>query len=199
MTSATLSPRRSSGGSRSSSASRIVLPWWVGPAAVLVVVAVQPVLDGLDYDTQFLLTGIFDWTGHLATGLVLVAALRPPLRVAAAILAWSVLIDVDHLPSKAGVDVLTTTTERPVTHSLLVVLVLLAAAGLTRSGVLLGSAVGLAGHLFRDMGTGDAGVPLLWPLSDDAAIVPFWLYVLALALTAATAAARPTAPRRPPR
>jgi membrane-bound metal-dependent hydrolase YbcI (DUF457 family) len=166
---------------------------------VLVVVAVQPVLDGLDYDTQFLLTGVFDWTGHLATGIVLIAVLRPPRGVAAAILVWSVVIDVDHLPSKAGVDLLTTSTERPVTHSLLLVLVLLAAAGLARSGVLLGSAIGLAGHLFRDMGTGDAGVPLLWPLSDGAAVVPFWLYVLVLALTAATAAARPTARRTPRR
>jgi membrane-bound metal-dependent hydrolase YbcI (DUF457 family) len=160
-----------------------------------VVVAVQPVLDGLDYDTQFLLTGIFDWAGHLATGVVLVAALRPPRRVAAAILVCSVVIDVDHLPAKAGIDLLTTGTERPVTHCLLLVLVLLAAAGLTRSGVLLGSAIGLAGHLLRDMGTGDAGVPLLWPLSDGAAAVPFSFYVGLLALTAATAAARPTARR----
>jgi membrane-bound metal-dependent hydrolase YbcI (DUF457 family) len=164
-----------------------------------VVVAVQPVIDGLDYDTQFLLTGVFDWAGHLATGLILVAALRPPRGVAAAILVWSVLIDVDHLPAKAGIDVLSTSTERPVTHCLLLVLVLLAAAGLTRSGVLLGSAVGLAGHLLRDMGTGDAGVPLLWPLSDGAAVIPFWLYVGLLALTAATAAARQTARRTPRR
>jgi membrane-bound metal-dependent hydrolase YbcI (DUF457 family) len=164
-----------------------------------VVVTVQPVLDGLDYETQFLLTGLFDWTGHLATGLILVAALRPPRRVAAAILAWSVVIDVDHLPAKAGIDVLTTDTQRPVTHSLLLVLVLLAAAGLTRSGVLLGSAIGLAGHLLRDMGTGDAGVPLLWPLTEGAAAIPFWLYVGLLALAAATAAARPTARRTRPR
>ena len=167
--------------------------------AVLVVLALQPVLDRLDYDTQFVLTGIVDWTGHLATGLVLVAALRPPKRVAAGILLWSVLIDVDHLPAKVGVDVLTTGTDRPVTHCLLAVLVLLAGAGLARSGVLLGGAAGLAAHLLRDMGIGDAGVPLLWPLSDGAAAIPFWLYVAMLALTAATAAARPTARRTPRR
>jgi membrane-bound metal-dependent hydrolase YbcI (DUF457 family) len=119
--------------------------------------------------------------------------------MAAAILAFSVVIDVDHLPAKAGIDVLNTSTERPVTHCLLSVLVLLAAAGLARSGVLLGCAIGLAGHLVRDIGTGDAGVPLLWPLSDGAAVVPFWLYVSLLVLISARSAARPTARRTPPR
>jgi inner membrane protein len=167
---------------------------------VAIVLVVQPVLDRLDYDTQFLLTGLVDWTGHLATGVVLVALLRPSRRMAAGILLLSAVIDVDHLPDKLGTDVLTAGTDRPYSHSLLSVLVLLAAAALARSDLLLGCAIGLAGHLFRDMGTGgDAGVPLLWPLSDGAATIPFWLYASLLALTAARAAATPTAPRRSPR
>jgi membrane-bound metal-dependent hydrolase YbcI (DUF457 family) len=178
------------------------LPWWVAPAAVVVVLAVQPLLDRLDYDTQFALVGIVDWLGHLATGVVLVALLRPSRRVALGILLGSVLIDVDHLPSELGTDLLTAGSDRPYTHSLAILLAVAAAAAVTRSRLLLGGAIGLAGHLFRDIGTGDAGVPLLWPLSDTPAVVPFAVYVAvlaAVALIAARAAATPTAPRTPPR
>jgi inner membrane protein len=196
--SATRSRRRWSAAWRPSSTDPVVVPRWALLAAVLVVLAVQPILGRLDYDTQFLQVGVVDWTGHLATGLVLVGLLRPPPRVAVAILACSVLIDVDHLPAKLGTDVLTAGTDRPYTHSLLTVLVVLAIAAAARSEVVLGCAVGLAGHLLRDVGTGgDAGAPLAWPLSHAAAHVPFWLYVVVLALTAATAAARPTGRRTP--
>jgi inner membrane protein len=148
--------------------------------AVLVVLAVQPVLGRLDVDTQFALVGVVDWLGHLATGVVVIALLRPPRRMAAAILVWSVIIDLDHLPLQLGSDILTAGTPRPYTHSLLTVLVLLGAAALWRSQVLLGSAIGLAGHLLRDLGTGD-GVALLWPLTHAGMSVPFALYVGVLA------------------
>ena len=94
---------------------------------MVVVLAVQPVLGRLDIDTQFALVGIVDWIGHLATGVVLIALLRPPRRMAAAILVFSVVIDVDHLPLELGSDILTAGTPRPYTHSLLTLLVVLAA------------------------------------------------------------------------
>jgi inner membrane protein len=172
------------------------LPRWAAPAAVVVVLAVQPLLGRLDYDTQFALVGIVDWIGHLATGVVLIALLRPTWALAAGILLGSVIIDVDHLPAELGTDVLTAGTDRPYTHSLLTLLVVVAIAAATRSQVVWGVAIGFAGHLCRDLGTGD-GVPLLWPLSDAGASIPFAVYVVALAVTAATAAARPTARRTP--
>jgi inner membrane protein len=170
-----------------------VLPRWAAPVAVAVVLAVQPLLGDLDAQTQFALTGFVDWIGHLATGVVLVALLRPPRRMAAAILAGSVLIDLDHLPLQLlHTDVLTAGTPRPYTHSLLTALVLLAAAGAARSQVLLGLAIGVAGHLLRDIGTGD-GVALLWPLTDDGVVLPFGVYVAVLAVLAFAAAVRPRA------
>jgi len=118
--------------------------------------------------------------------------------MAAAILVASVLIDLDHVPGELGTDILTAGTPRPYTHSLATLVVLLGVAAATRSQVMLGAAIGVAGHLARDVGTGD-GVSLLWPLTDAEASVSFLVYVCVLALTAARAAARPTARRRPPR
>jgi inner membrane protein len=158
---------------------------------VVVVLAVQPILQGhLDVSSQFLTFGFVDWLGHLATGVVLIAVLRPSRRTAAAILVGSVILDLDHLPHEFGTDVLTAGTPRPYSHSLLSVVVVLAVAGVARSPVLLGVAIGFAGHLLRDVGTG-GGVPLLWPLSDGGAVVPFWVYVVVLALLAAGAVLRP--------
>jgi hypothetical protein len=192
--SATLSPRRSSGGSRPFSTDPLR---WAALVAVLVVLAVQPVLHRLDPERDFLVFGLFDWVGHLATGVVLVAALRPSRPTAIGILLGSVLIDLDHLPHQLGTDILTANAPRPYTHSLLTLIVVLAVARLRRSELLLGAAVGLAGHLARDLGGGD--VMLFWPLSWAEQSVPFAVYVALLALIAVQAAATPTALRTPRR
>jgi inner membrane protein len=163
---------------------------------VLVVLAVNPPLGHLDAEKQFALTGLVDWTGHVATGVVLVALLCPPRRIAAAIIVFSVALDVDHIPLQLGSDFLTAGTPRPYTHSLLTILIVLAVAGATRSQIALGAAIGLAGHLLRDLGTGD-GIALLWPLSDAGATMPFALYVGILTGLAAVAALR-SAPRGAP-
>jgi inner membrane protein len=173
------------------------LPRWAAPAAVGAVLAVQPVLHRLDPERDFLAFGLFDWIGHLATGVVLIAALRPSRRMAAGILLGSLLIDLDHIPAQLGTDILTAGAPRPYTHSLLTPAVVLVAARLRRSEALLGAAIGLAGHLARDLGGGDA--VLFWPLSEAAQSVPFALYVSLLVLTAAQAAATPTALRTPRR
>lgn len=191
--SATLSPRRSGGGSKRSWTERTRLPRWAAPAAVGAVLAVQPALDRLDPEGDFFAFGLLDWIGHAATGVVLIAALRPSPRMAIGILLGSLLIDLDHLPAHFGSDILTAGTPRPYTHSLLALAVVLAAARLRRSEVLLGAAIGLAGHLVRDLAGGD--VVLLWPLTDAEQSVPFALYVAALAITAARAAATPTGRR----
>jgi inner membrane protein len=158
---------------------------------VVVVLAVQPLLHRLDPQTQFLRFGLVDWIGHLATGVVLIALLRPSGRMALGILAGSVLIDLDHLPHELGTDILTAGTPRPYTHSLLTLLVVLAVARLARSELVLGGAIGLAGHLGRDLGSGD--VVLLWPISKGTESVPFAVYVAVLAALALAAVLRPRA------
>jgi inner membrane protein len=166
---------------------------------VVVVLAVQLLLDRLDVGTQFFGFGFVDWIGHLATGVVLIAALRPSAPTAAGILLGSVVLDLDHLPLELlGSDVLTGDAPRPYTHSLLSLLVVVALAAVTRRRLLAGLAIGIAGHLARDIGGGE--LVLLWPLTDSSYRLPFAVYVLALvllALTAARAAARPTARRTP--
>ncbi len=173
------------------------LPWWAPLLAVLVVLAVNPPLGHLDAEKQFALTGLVDWTGHIATGVVLVALLCPPRRMAAAIIVFSVVLDVDHIPLQLGSDILTAGTPRPYTHSLLTIVVVLAIAGATRSQVALGAAIGIAGHLLRDVGTGD-GVSLLWPLTDAVASIPFALYIGILTGLAAVAALRSAPGGAPP-
>jgi inner membrane protein len=160
---------------------------------VVVVLAVQPVLMGrLDVEDQFVAFGFVDWLGHLATGVVLIALLRPPRAVAAGILVGSVILDLDHLPLEFGTDLLTAGTPRPYTHSLASVVAMLLLAGVTRAPVLLGMAIGFAGHLLRDVGTG-GGVPLLWPLSHDATATRFGVYVAILAALALLSVVRPRA------
>ena len=151
------------------------LPRWIAPAAVGAVLAVQPVLHRLDPERDFLVFGLFDWIGHLATGVVLIAALRPSSATAIGILLGSVLIDLDHIPGQLGTDILTAAAPRPYTHSLLTLIVVLALARLRRSELLLGAAIGLAGHLVRDLGGGDA--VLFWPVSWSEQSVPFAVYV----------------------
>jgi membrane-bound metal-dependent hydrolase YbcI (DUF457 family) len=60
-------------------------------------------------------------------------------------------------------------TQRPFTHSLAVVAVLLFAAALWRreAVVLLGASAGLVMHLIRDVAEGPPGVALLWSVNDQ--------------------------------
>jgi inner membrane protein len=139
-----------------------------------------------------------DEPAHLATCLVGLLALsavlvpRPSTEFLAAALAASVAIDVDHIPGYLGWDGFTGTLPRPYSHSLLVVAVLLvvgrAATGRGRQ-ILLGTAFGVGAHLLRDLATGP-GVPLLWPVHNAAVVMPYAVYLGALALAVLATAAR---------
>ena len=138
--------------------------------------------------------GVLDEPAHLLTAwLVLAAATARTtvLRLTPWVLAASVLIDLDHVPLYLGADVAATPGGRPVTHSLLTVLVLLAAAGTVRRWrvPLAGLAVGAGSHLLRDLSTGP-GVPLLWPALDGDVRLPYWPYLLVLVALTAMAGAR---------
>ena len=151
-------------------------------------------------DTTFVTLGLLDEVAHLATALVILGALVrirravPDRRFGWAMLIWSVLIDVDHLPLEFGSSVLTNGTPRPYTHALwTVIAVTVAWAGAqflaarsrrtrpaTAELILAGTAWGLAVHFFRDLPTGP--ISFWWPVSDMPVQVPYWCYVVALAV-----------------
>ena len=140
-----------------------------------------------------LATGIADETAHLSTMVIFLLAF-PTLRNAgfiAGCLAGSVAIDLDHIPLFLGSNLLTEQTNRPFTHGLLtiaIVLVVSVPVGGTWRYAGLGVAVGLAAHFLRDMATSTAGVPLLWPFSTTGFMLPYPLYAAALAGALAWAA-----------
>lgn len=119
-------------------------------------------------------TGLLDEGVHLAFGALSLLALGLLMslsrRFVVPALLMSVLIDLDHVALFLGLPVAVHSPGRPVTHSLVSVLVLLLGAALFRRQrtVLLGAAVGLGLHLIRDVMEGPPGVPMLWPASDHA-------------------------------
>jgi membrane-bound metal-dependent hydrolase YbcI (DUF457 family) len=125
--------------------------------------------------------GPLDEVTHLLTALLVFWALgsRTRARFLVPALIASVAIDADHIPGRLGVDWLTAGTPRPYTHSLLLIVVVLAIAVVwrRRRDVLLGVAIGLGIHYWRDMGEGGSGVSLLWPFSYHPFQYPHAAYV----------------------
>ena len=142
---------------------------------------------------------LLDEPAHVATTLLALLALPRPVtrRTRASALLASGLLDVDHVPSELGSDVLRRGTARPYGHSALGAL---AAAALARAarGSPAGAAFGVATHLLRDAASGP-GVTLGWPLSQRTQRVGATRYHAAVALTAAQVVRRTAAPRRPRR
>jgi hypothetical protein len=109
--------------------------------------------------------GLLDETAHLALGLLLARRSAEP----AAMVAGSLFIDIDHLPSELGHEWLRHGGHgRPYPHALVTVAAL---AALSRA-----AAIGLAVHLARDLTDGETGVRLLWPLSNREFNVAPWMY-----------------------
>jgi inner membrane protein len=167
--------------------------------SVIAALTVVLVLDAVvDRDWPLPVLGLLDEIGHLATAWVLLVALLPcgyQSLVPWALLS-AVLIDVDHIPLYAwGVGTVTDGQGRPVTHSLTVVLVLVALSRLAERlrTPLAGLALGVALHLVRDLVTGP-GASLFWPIADTGVLVPYSLYVGLLCLAAARALLRPGRP-----
>lgn len=164
----------------------------LGLAAACVLVDLAIPWHGLG----FTLRAVIDEPCHMATALVILGALTrfrgrtPHPAFIAAMLACSVLIDLDHLPLEFGSTVLTAGTARPYTHALWVLALLVAAAVAARhwsakpapAYLLAGAACGVGAHFLRDVAT--APMSLWWPVSSVAVQVPYWWYVLALGLIA---------------
>jgi inner membrane protein len=158
----------------------------------LLLLATVLVADGLLYALHppYPALGLLDEPAHLATAALVLLALGVRDRtLAVTALVASVAIDLDHLPQELGIDLLTRSTARPVSHSLvgLAVLTATAAAVGGRRAVAAGVALGIAAHLFRDLATG-GGVPLLWPLTSRELEMPYALYAVLLGALAAAIA-----------
>jgi inner membrane protein len=141
--------------------------------------------------------GLLDEPAHLLTAwLALMAIGAERLRPWRWVLLGATAIDVDHIPVYLWAAPVTVDGGRPVTHSLLTVLILLAVAGAVRRarGVLVGLAAGVLLHFVRDIATGP-GVPLLWPFRTDGVLLPYAAYLLLLVALASISTIRRLRPR----
>ena len=164
-----------------------------------VIFVLDAVWSGVLAGSGSLVNGIFDEPAHLATCAICLLALAaitgraPGATFVVAALVGSTAIDLDHIPGFLGSHAFTEGTSRPYCHTLLMFLVLLALAAAWRGGtgraIFLGLAFGVTTHFLRDMGTGD-GIPLLWPLADGSARIPYLVYAAVLCGLAAVAARR---------
>jgi inner membrane protein len=163
------------------------------------ITAIVPIDRLTSFETfGFASRALVDEPCHLATAVIALGALVrwhgriPPPAFTAAMLAASVLIDLDHLPAQFGTEVLVMSTPRPCTHALWVVVLLsvVALAAWYRSRrtaagraaalavVSAGAAAGVAVHFLRDVAT--APISLWWPVTDAGLQVPYWWYAAAM-------------------
>jgi inner membrane protein len=126
--------------------------------------------------------GTLDATGHLATGAIFACTawalnFRLPWLW---VLVGSVVVDLDHFLVWFDVIDRSDSTSRSVFHTLASVwLVLALAACLPRQrDMLVALAIGVASHLFRDLGTGT--VQIAWPVLDTLRAISHRGYLLAL-------------------
>ena len=168
------------------------LPPAAGPVALAALLVVDAfVLPRLPVRP---LSGIVDEAAHAATGIAVLAAWPGADReFARGLAAGSVLLDVDHVPELWGARWLRPRGVRPLPHSFGLPALLVALALRDSNRVALGAAVGLGGHLLRDLATGKTAVPLLWPLTKRPFRVRYRRYVAGLAVLAAAGSTK----RRP--
>ena len=137
----------------------------------------SPVASGPSRLTE----AVLDESAHALTALVLFKATGSGRADALLTLAGGVLIDVDHVPMELGLNVITRGTNRPYSHSLLMIGGVVILAGLVRSRFrrpMLAVAFGIATHLLRDLATG--GVPLYWPFLMRRETIAYGFYAVAL-------------------
>src|SRR3954452_9978874 len=168
------------------------LPPGAGPAALATLLVIDAfVLPRLPVRP---ISGIVDEAAHAATGVAVLAGLPDgDGEFVRGLAAGSILLDMDHVPELWGSRWLRPRGVRPLPHSFVIPAVLVALAVRDSNKAALGAAVGLGGHLLRDLATGKTAVPLLWPLTRRPFTVRYRKYVAVMAVLAAVGASR----RRP--
>lgn len=153
-------------------------------ALIPIAIALIVTKDVLLGRASLVVSGITDEPAHVVTALLVVGALyvllgRPITRgVVVGAICGGTLIDLDHIPLALGRDWLTSETDRPITHSLLVLIPLLLVAVVLRGSrreVGLVTALALVSHFIEDMG--DGNVPLLWPVMHHGVSLPYAAYL----------------------
>jgi membrane-bound metal-dependent hydrolase YbcI (DUF457 family) len=167
------------------------LPPAAGPAALATLLVVDAfVLPRLPLRP---ISGVVDEAAHAATGVALLAALpQTDERFVRGLAAGSVLLDVDHVPELWGRRWLRPRGVRPLPHSFGLPALLVAVGVRSSNRAALGAALGLGGHLLRDLATGKTAVPLLWPLSGRRFTIRYRKYAAVMAVLAAVGVARAT-------
>jgi inner membrane protein len=133
---------------------------------------------------RWILVGLLDEPAHLATaGLVLVNLTPRSTEWAVGFMAGAALPDLDHVPLALSRIHPSVDDPRPVTHGLLAVSPLAAAALLLRPGpakdAAAGAAFGTLAHFARDLAVG-TGVALFQPFTPRNVKVPYALYAAGL-------------------
>jgi membrane-bound metal-dependent hydrolase YbcI (DUF457 family) len=167
------------------------LPPAAGPAALATLLVVDAfVLPRLPLRP---ISGVVDEAAHAATGVALLAALpRADEQFTRGLAAGSVLLDVDHVPELWGQRWLRPRGVRPLPHSFGIPALLVAVGVRNSNRAALGAALGLGGHLLRDLATGKTAVPLLWPLTARRFTIRYRKYAAVMAVLAAVGVARAT-------
>ena len=128
-------------------------------------------------------TGLLDEPAHLATGalglLAVACFIDVPWRFYVAGMIASVAIDLDHIPTYLYLGLRGSEDQRPVTHSLVTVIVVAGGAAVwrRRRAVLAGVVTGLLIHFARDIAEGSPGVRMLWPLQNTAWTASYWWFL----------------------
>jgi inner membrane protein len=162
----------------------------VPPFALAVVVGLDVVRSSRPWSVP--VSGFLDEPGHLLTAWIVLLAVRPRWdRVGRWALIGAVAIDVDHIPLVLWGVPVSAEGGRPISHSLLTVLVVagIAVAAARWRAAAGGLALGLLLHFVRDVAT-STGLPLFWPALDTNVLLPYWAYLLALSAATALAVVR---------
>ena len=131
----------------------------------------------------WLAIGIFDHPAHLATaGLVAINVRRSP-RWQLGLFAGALLPDVDHIPLALQEEHPQDGDPRPNTHTPLTLVPMAAAAALTGSETLHGTAAGMVTHYARDLAVG-GGLPTMGRTLK----MPYPVYAVGCAVLALAAA-----------
>lgn len=177
-----------------------VLPTALAPALAIVIVVGLDLVLGVQ-EWPLAATALLDESAHLLTAWLALTALAaaglraPVTRIWPWAMLGAVAIDIDHLPLYLWNGLVSASGGRPVTHSLVTVVALLAVAAAVRRfrWPLLGLGLGVLLHFLRDVATGP-GLPVAWPVTAAHRLLPYWLYILALCSLAAVATVRSKAP-----
>jgi len=128
-------------------------------------------------------SGLLDESAHVITARLVIGPRLAFLdsSFAAGVLIGSVLIDVDHVPLLLLKLPMDSAEDRPVSHSLLVPILVGAISTTTRGRVqsaLLGVATGTLCHFMRDLSCG--GIPAYWPFTRRLIAVPYAVYAVSI-------------------